>query len=167
MEILNNFGFEPTFFIAQIINFLILAFIFKKFLYKPILKVLHDREQKIAHGIKEAEDARLALEAAEAKQNEIIKKATLTAEKIIDETKNQAGTVREELTQIAKNEADKIIKEAKMGAAAEFERAAREAQDAALDISKNIVEKILSEIFTKDEKEKIIKRNIKILDTYE
>ena len=45
MEILNNFGFQPTLFIAQIVNFLILAYVFKRFLYKPILKTLKDRQK--------------------------------------------------------------------------------------------------------------------------
>src|SRR3989344_3618659 len=104
MEILNNFGFEPTFFIAQIINFLILAFIFKKFLYKPILKALSDRAKKVAQGIKDAESAQKALESAEDKKNEIIKAATLEAENIISVTKKESEKTREELLEKARSD---------------------------------------------------------------
>lgn len=41
--------------IAQIINFLILVWLLKKFLYKPILNAVNDREQKIIDKIKNAE----------------------------------------------------------------------------------------------------------------
>src|SRR5665647_1757282 len=41
--------------IAQIINFLILVWLLKRFLYKPILKAIDEREEKIAAQIKDAE----------------------------------------------------------------------------------------------------------------
>jgi len=167
MEIINNFGFEPTFFIAQIINFLILAFIFKRFLYKPILKVLHDRETKIAQGLKDAESAQKALAAAESEKNEIIKAAALEAGKIIEETKNSAIVLREKLTSDAKSDAAKIIKDAKEIVEIEFQKARLDATNMALDLSKKILEKILSEIFTKDEKQKIMERNLKLIKNYE
>src|SRR5437870_10658982 len=57
MEILKNFGFEPILFIAQIVNFVIIYLILKKFLYKPVLKLLKDRKQTIAGGLKQAEES--------------------------------------------------------------------------------------------------------------
>ena len=166
-KLFNDFGFEWTFFIAQIINFLILAIIFKKFLYKPILKVLHDRAEKIAQGLADAEASTKALEKAEERKNEIIKAATLEAEKIIDETKKSAEEMRDELSTKAKKEADKIIEEARATAAEEVRSMENQAKDAALTISKKIVDRILSEIFTKDEREIIISRDVKKIADYE
>ena len=65
MEILKNFGFEPVFFIAQIVNFLILFFVFKRFLYKPILKLLKERAREITKGLEDADNAKKTLEDAE------------------------------------------------------------------------------------------------------
>ena len=167
MEILNNFGFEPTFFIAQIINFLVLAFVFKKFLYKPILKTLHARQAKIAQSLKDAEEAKLALETAEDKKDEIIKKATIEAEKIIEETKKTAEELREDLTAKAKSESEKIMLDAQAAATEQLDRAQKQAEGLAIDVSKRILNRILSEIFTREEKQKIITRNVKILEKYE
>jgi F-type H+-transporting ATPase subunit b len=167
MEILNNFGFEPVFFTAQIINFLILAFIFKKFLYAPILKIVNNREKKIAQGIKDAEAAKLALEEAETRKDDIIKAATIEAEKIIDETRENAKEMREELESVAKREADKIIAEGKATAEEEFKNAQRRAEAVTLDLSKKLLDRVLSEIFTKVEREKIVQRNVKVLKNYE
>ena len=61
MELLNEFGFNPPLFIAQIINFLILSFFFKLLLYKPILKMIKDRQNTIGKGLTDAENARVAL----------------------------------------------------------------------------------------------------------
>ena len=41
--------------IAQIINFLILVYLLRRFLYRPILKSMDEREQKIISRLKEAE----------------------------------------------------------------------------------------------------------------
>lgn len=40
---------------AQIVNFLVLVWLLKKFLYKPILKVISDRQNEIAKQLKDAE----------------------------------------------------------------------------------------------------------------
>jgi F-type H+-transporting ATPase subunit b len=159
MEILRNFGFEPVFFVAQIINFLILAAIFKRYLYKPVLKMLHDREEKIAHGLRDAESATKALADADERKDEIIREATLAAEKIIEETKKSAENLRESLAMTAKQEAEKIVRGAREAANLEFENAKTAAEKFSIDLSKKVLDRVLSEIFTKEEKTKIIERN--------
>lgn len=166
-KLLQNFGFDQTFFVAQIINFLILAFLFKRYLYKPILKVLKDREKKIADGLADAEKANLALAEADARKDEIIAAATSEGEKIIEETKRNAGELRDSLNAASKKEADRIVQDAKAAVQSEFDRAQHLAEETSLDLSKKILDRILSEIFTKEEKEKIIKRNIKVLEKHE
>lgn len=52
--------------IAQIINFLILVWLLKQFLYKPILRAVDERESKIASQLEEA--ARIESEALQEKQ---------------------------------------------------------------------------------------------------
>jgi F-type H+-transporting ATPase subunit b len=167
MEILDSFGFEPVFFTAQIINFLILAFVFKKFLYKPVLKLLNDRSKKIAQGLEDAQEARLALEKAEAQKDEIIRAATLEAEKIIDETRKSAKDLKQELLDFAKADAQKIIEEAKATADESMDQSRRQAKNLSIDISKRVLNRILSEMFTESEKEKILARNISRLKEYD
>ncbi len=52
--------------IAQIINFLVLVFLLRHFLYRPIIKAMNEREQKIADRLKEAEDKKKEAEQEEA-----------------------------------------------------------------------------------------------------
>src|SRR5581483_10771761 len=97
MELFRDFGFEPTLFFAQIINFLILAYVFKRFLYKPILKVLKDREHKIKQGLKDADQAAADRQNAEAERERIIKQAGVEAEKILTETKKTAEEMKNQI----------------------------------------------------------------------
>lgn len=163
MEILNNFGFEPILFLAQVINFLILAFIFKKFLYKPILKTLKNRKDVIAKGIENAEKAALELAHAEAKKDEIIKSASREADEILKSTKIGAEELRSKILDETKSESEKIIASARNQANMLMEDVEKRAKKASLNNSMAILEKALEQMFTKDEREKVFSRTVKIL----
>ncbi len=167
MELFKDFGFEPIFFSAQIINFLILAFIFKKFLYQPILKLLKEREEKISKGLADAQKATLILEDAGLKKDKIIKDAVLEAERIVKETKISSEEIRIDLYQKSKQQADRLMNDARQLMETEHEKLLIQAQDVSIDLAKRVLDRVLSGIFTKQEKEKILQRNIKLLEKYE
>ena len=56
--------------IAQVLNFLILVFILAKFAYKPLMKIMDDRKNKIAGDLAAAETAKTDAEAL--KQNMLL-----------------------------------------------------------------------------------------------
>ena len=86
MDILKNFGVDPVLVGAQIVNFLIIFYLLKKFLYKPVLGMLKKRADKIEEGLKQAEESRLALEKTLEEEKKILSKAQDEAKKIIEET---------------------------------------------------------------------------------
>ncbi len=95
MEILNQFGINPILLAAQVVNFLILLFILKKFLYKPILRVLEERKKKIEDSLKNAEEIEKKLQATEEQSEKIIAKTLQQAQKILDETRKAAAQMLE------------------------------------------------------------------------
>lgn len=113
MELLKNFGFDPVLLIAQVLNFLIILFVLKRFLYKPLLDMLKKRQETIKEGLKQAEDSRIMLEKAEEKENEIIKKARTTGENLLNEAKKDAEDTARKIEEKAKQEAEKLIADAK------------------------------------------------------
>lgn len=46
-------------FAAQIINFLVLVFLLRHFLYRPVIRSMKEREQKISDQLKDAEEKRI------------------------------------------------------------------------------------------------------------
>ncbi len=94
--------------IAQVLNFLILVWLLKRFLYKPILKAIDEREGKIAAQIKDAEtlDNKAKKEQAEfQKKNESFDKEKKgLMEKAIAETNEE----RQNLLETARNEATEL-----------------------------------------------------------
>ena len=90
MEIIKNFGLDPFLLGAQIINFLIIFFILKGFVYKPVLGILKKREDSIKDGLKQAEEGKKILNEALEKEKKILQDAQRRAEKIIEDAKNQS-----------------------------------------------------------------------------
>lgn len=109
MQILQQFGVNPYLLLAQIVNFAILLFLLKKFLYKPILKVLDERKKKIALSLKSAEEIEKRLAATSEEQERILEKAKTEAAKMISESKQEAKELSEKLVAETKETVNGMI----------------------------------------------------------
>ncbi|MDD3922866.1 MAG: ATP synthase F0 subunit B [Endomicrobiaceae bacterium] len=160
MEILNLFGLETKLFVAQIVNFVILFFILKILLYKPISQMLEERSKKIKQGLDDAENAKKTLLNADNEKISILKVAKVNADKILENTKISAESLKQKTTEDAKKQATDIIDNAKRLAKDEFNKASRQVGEISVDLSKKIISKILSEIFTEEEKNIVLSKAV-------
>src|SRR5271170_7114330 len=97
----QTFGLDLPHFIAQCISFAIVAICLVKFAYKPILTVLAERRQRIAEGLANADKIKLELARTETMQREVLDKANIQANKLIEEARAAAARVQEQETQKA------------------------------------------------------------------
>jgi F-type H+-transporting ATPase subunit b len=118
----QRFGLDLPHFIAQVISFTIVTALLYKFAYKPILKVLEDRRQRIAQGLADAEKIKTELQQTEAARKEVLEKANTQANALIEEARTAAAKVREQETQKAIAAAEQIISKAREAAAADQAR---------------------------------------------
>lgn len=160
MEILNEFGFDIKLFVAQIVNFLVIAYLFKRFLYKPILDTLDKRNRAIAKGVKDAELATKALEDAESEKDEILKKAGKEAEKILEEAKAQAELMRDETMQQTKKDIERMMQQTNDQIVLERENFKKEARDLSLELSRQILQNTIVGLFDKKDNEKLVAKSI-------
>ena len=82
-EILNKIGFDWHVALANLINFLIIFFVLKKFAFGPIGKMIRERREKIEKGITDAQKAEKDLVNADAQKTEIIREARVNADKVV------------------------------------------------------------------------------------
>ena len=164
-DIFNLFGLESKLFIAQIVNFAILLFILKKFLYKPIAQMLEERSKKIKQGLDDAENAHKALLDADVQKTAILKTAKTDADKILENVKASSETLKQKSAEDAKKQAAEIIETAKKQAKDEFDKASKQVGAISIDLSKKIVSKVLSEIFTDEEKAAILSKAVDKIET--
>jgi F-type H+-transporting ATPase subunit b len=167
MEIFEQFGFDLKLFAAQIVNFLVIAFVFKRFLYKPLLEILEKRKSTIKRGLLDAEKAQKALEEAEERKDAIISKAGIEADRIINEAKNQAESIREGMLEETKKEINAMMEATVTQIQLEKENFKKEAKNMSLEIAKQVLNSTLSSLFDNKEKEIIVKKSISKIKQHE
>src|SRR5438309_5664871 len=86
----DTFGWKWELFLSQVVSFAIVAFLLRRFAYKPILAVLEDRRRKIEEGQLNAEKIRKQLADAESRYQEIVSKANADGQRMIDEARDSA-----------------------------------------------------------------------------
>jgi len=121
-ETADTFGWNWKLFLSQVISFCIVAFLLRRFAYKPILAVLEDRRRKIEEGQLNAEKIRKQLADAEKRYQEIVSKANADGQKMIDEARESAAHLSERKQQEAVAAAEQIVAKAKEAATHEHER---------------------------------------------
>lgn len=163
MEILKNFGLDPIMLGAQIFNFLIILFILRRFLYKPVLDLLKNRENIISEGLKKAQESHELLEKTKKQEEVILKNAQSHAKKIIDEAKNQALAIIKHSQESAKIQAENMVKEAKIQINQEAEAAEQKIIASVGKLSIQMLEKALSGLISDRAQEDIVKRAIREL----
>jgi F-type H+-transporting ATPase subunit b len=121
-QIGETFGFNKALFISQVVSFLIVAFLLQRFAYKPILRVLEERRQRIAESLAQTEKIKEELAKTEAARKQLLEQAGTQANKLIEEARAAAAQVQEKETQKAVAAAEQIIAKARQAAEADQAR---------------------------------------------
>jgi F-type H+-transporting ATPase subunit b len=163
MEILANFGVEPVLLVAQIFNFLIIAWVLKRFAYKPILKLLQERKVTIEQGLKNAEDARKLLEQANEKETAILKSAQAQAKKLQDEAKKQSDQVLKTAEENAKKRTEQLLKQASEQISKETKEAEKRLETHVSELAVAFLQKAVSGLFSEKEQKEVMQKAMKSL----
>lgn len=136
-------GIDFKLFLGQIINFLILLLILWRFAYKPIVKMLNERREKIADSIANAKKIEEDLIVTEQKTKAMLDQAQKEGQKILENSTQAATEQKKEIVALAKNQAEKEIARAKESINQEKELAARALQKETIALVSLATEKIL------------------------
>ena len=135
---------NATFF-AQILNFLILVFILAKFAYKPLLKVMEERKEKIAGDLQSAEQAKADAEAVKAEYAAKLADAKAEAQAIIDNARKTAAAAHDKIMADTKAEQEQVVAAAKESIALEQKKAMEQIRSQVIDLSMAVAGKIVEQ----------------------
>jgi len=137
---MESLGLDWKVFLAQIVNFGILLFVLKKVLYKPLMKLLDERNKAVNQAVTNSQTIENKLKKIEEEE-----------QKLLDRAKQRAKKEREELMEIANEEKEKIINEAKLSAKREVEKGLESLEsakkEAVSQISDEYMEKVADKLF--------------------
>jgi F-type H+-transporting ATPase subunit b len=147
-KIASDFGVDWPHLLAQIISFSIVCILLQRFAYKPVLKILDERRQKIAQAQEDAKKSAAELAQTELQRREILRQADERAAKLIEEARAVAARVKEEETQKAIESAQQIIVKSHEAAAQDharmLEELKREVGRLVVTTTANVTGKILT-----------------------
>lgn len=143
-KITHDFGISTPFLAAQVINFLIVAFILWKFAFKPVIATLDERQKRIASGLQYAEEMKAKLDAAQQEAAASAKRSQVEAAKVIDEARKSAKEFLDRQTQEAGAKASDMLVKAQQVIELEKRKMLAEARTEIARLVVETTQKVLS-----------------------
>ena len=131
--------------VAQIVNFLLLLFLISRFAYRPILRMLDQRSERIKESLEAADRAWQEAQQAETNIQAQLDAARREGQQIIEQAARSAEQLREEIQQIARQEAQAIVERAKADFALERQKAIAELRRQFADLTVAAAERVINE----------------------
>lgn len=142
--------------IETIINLFILYFILKKFLFKPVNKVLTDRENEVSDTIIRTKENEEKSKSLLFENEEIVRKSKENGKAIIEDYKIKAENISSGIVSEAHNEANIIIERAKKEAEREKNKAKDEIKTQIVDLAVLMSSRALEESINEEQQKKLI-----------
>lgn len=160
VEALGNIGFNWQVALANLVNFLIIFYLLKRFAWGPINNVLTKREETIREGLENAEKAkRDAVMAAEDRER-VLQEARAEGNQIITSASQKAGDIVSQADSLAKQKRDQIVDDARIIIEKDKQKKAEEFKAESAELIVAGIEKVLQENFDHKQQEAFIKKVI-------
>jgi F-type H+-transporting ATPase subunit b len=151
----DTFGWNWQLFLSQVVSFCIVAFLLRRFAYKPILGVLQERRRRIEEGLINADKIKKELAEAEKRYQEILAKANADAQKMIDEARESSAHLAERKEQEAIAAAEQILAKAREASALEHERTMAELKRELGHLVVETTAKVTGKVLTSDDQRRL------------
>lgn len=145
LETLGKIGFEWHMGLFNLINFLIIYYILKKFAFKPMTKIINERQEKAAESVENFQKAKTEVQMAERKAQEIVDQSKADANKVMERATEEAKQLSDDMKEKAKGEIELLVSQAKKNIEIDKKEMKAEIKKETADVVVVAVEKILSE----------------------
>ncbi|WP_026583387.1 F0F1 ATP synthase subunit B [Bacillus sp. J33] len=153
-------GFNGGDILYQLVMFIILLALLKKFAWGPLMGIMQQREEHIAGEIEAAEQSRAEAKKLLEEQRTLLKEARTEAQGLIENAKKQGDVQREEIIAAARTEADRIKESAKLEIEQQKEQAVAAIREQVASLSVLIASKVIEKELSAADQEKLINEYI-------
>lgn len=151
--------------VFAIINVAVAYFIIKKLIFKPIIKIMKDREAAIGDSLKNAEALNEQAKQHEEESRNGIEDARVKATEIMDQGRENAEKQAEIIVGKANDDAEEIVNHAKADAQRIKKVALEEMKDEVSDLAVQIAAKVLGDVVAEEKlRELSEKHTAEVLD---
>ena len=136
-------GVNPWTALFALANFLFIFFMLRKFLFKPVMKMIDDRQKEIDGLYKDAEDAKKDAQAKQQEYDRKLSAAQQTSEQLVREAVARGQSREEEILRQANAQASAMMDKAADDIAREKKKAVNDAKDEISVIALSIAGKVV------------------------
>lgn len=144
----------------QALNFLILLVVLNLILYKPLVKLLRDREKTIRKGVENAEKAEGMLKESHLIREDMIKSTKVETQSMLEKARVTSEKVKADILSEAQKEADHVIKSGHNLIDMERQKATEDFKGLAVDLVIKTAEKVLREKLRDQKDSQFIKESL-------
>ena len=160
-SLISTFHIDLNLFIAQLVNFAIVFSVLYFFAFKPLVKVMGERTEKIDKSLKDADEIEKRLSLTEKEQTEIINAAKKQANLIIEEADKRGEVRREEMLVRAKEEIGDLMNAQRATIDRDKAETLKQIKAEIAELVVMTVEKVLNEKMDSTKDQQIIKDLVK------
>jgi F-type H+-transporting ATPase subunit b len=155
----SHFNSGDVFF--QLIMFIILLALLKKFAWGPLMGIMKQREEHIVNEINSAENSRLEAKKILEEQRNLLKEARSDAQNLIESAKKQGDVQRDEIIAASRVEAERIKEAAKLEIEQQKEKAVAAIREQVASLSVLIASKVIERELSSTDQDQLINEYIK------
>lgn len=139
----SAFGVDWQLLLVQLVNFALLLAALTYFLYKPVLRIIDERREKVAEGVRIAGQANEKLADAKKESEGMVADAAKEAEGLVATARTRASEMATESARAAEAKASAILKDAQARAEEEKRKVLQESEREIARAAMLAAEKIL------------------------
>jgi F-type H+-transporting ATPase subunit b len=118
-QVLATLGINGRDFLLHTINFVVLIFLLRKVLYRPVITMLDERQRRIRESIERAERVRLEAERADQEREGQLAETRRQVREMLDQATQTAERIQADARDKAEQQARAIVERAQQEAASE------------------------------------------------
>jgi F-type H+-transporting ATPase subunit b len=156
MEIISKLGINVGLLIAQIVNFLIVMGVLTYLVYKPLLRLIDARRDRVRKSMEDAERIEEQMQKIEEEKTRALTKIDKEAGDILNDARKRGEAARQELITAAQREADELLAKARKQIEEERNKVFDEVEKSITTMIIRMTQKILEREFTSDDQKRLV-----------
>lgn len=160
-EIAHSLDLNWGLIVTQIIGFLLTVWILKAFAWKPLLKMLEDRRNKIAGDIDDAEKIKSDAESLLDEYNSKLRDIETEARSKIQDAVAEGNRIASEIRDHARDEAQKIVEKSREELSRDVAKARVQLRDDMVSMAIAAAEKVISAKLDEAEQKRLLEDFLK------
>ena len=156
MELLTKLGVDWKLLLAQIVNFTILLSILSFFVYRPLLRVIDERRERIRQSMEDAEHIAHEKERIAKARQEALRQVDRECGALLESVKNDAERLKTDILHAADIEANTIIMKGREQLRAERAQALQDMQKSLAGAILHVTEQMIEREFSPRDQERVL-----------